>query len=273
MKTEVQLSHIDLPSLIPEIVNDLVRRFNPRYVVLFGSVARGDFNEYSDMDLIVIKDDDDGKIFALSYIYTNNQGVKTDLWGTGETTYAASAHIPGSFCWYPALEGKVVYTRPGLESLDTVIDKVAWKDIMDRKEHDLDNYLELAKKDLRGARLLFADRDYNNAVFMAQRATEKSLKALLVKLGIAPNMTHNIVELTQALPEDLQSEFDMKALDHIYDPIKRLEDGKKINIQYIADIPELTESNVKAVIAQAEEVNNICVNTILHRPEIQPPDL
>jgi predicted nucleotidyltransferase len=45
--------------LIPaELVSSVVAYSNPRRVILFGSVARGDANEDSDLDLLVIVDDD-----------------------------------------------------------------------------------------------------------------------------------------------------------------------------------------------------------------------
>ena len=43
------------PSPIDRIVNGLMAS-RPEKIILFGSMARGDFDEYSDIDLIVIKD-------------------------------------------------------------------------------------------------------------------------------------------------------------------------------------------------------------------------
>ena len=40
------------------IIDDL-KKYNPEKIVLFGSAARGDTDEYSDIDLLVIKDDVD----------------------------------------------------------------------------------------------------------------------------------------------------------------------------------------------------------------------
>ena len=39
---------------LPEIVNRLVREFDPLKIILFGSHARGEANMYSDLDLLVV---------------------------------------------------------------------------------------------------------------------------------------------------------------------------------------------------------------------------
>ncbi|MCE2405848.1 MAG: nucleotidyltransferase domain-containing protein [Dehalococcoidia bacterium] len=43
-----------LPQDVQQVVQDLLP-YGPERVILFGSVARGDSDEYSDMDFIVIK--------------------------------------------------------------------------------------------------------------------------------------------------------------------------------------------------------------------------
>jgi len=39
---------------LPEIVNRLVREFDPLKIILFGSHARGEANMHSDLDLLVV---------------------------------------------------------------------------------------------------------------------------------------------------------------------------------------------------------------------------
>jgi predicted nucleotidyltransferase len=48
------------PLVPPELLNRVVDYFHPRRVVLFGSRARGESGPDSDIDLIVILDDDAG---------------------------------------------------------------------------------------------------------------------------------------------------------------------------------------------------------------------
>ncbi|MGA1839621.1 MAG: nucleotidyltransferase domain-containing protein [bacterium] len=46
------------PELINYIVKKIVREIKPEKIILFGSYARGDFNQASDLDLFIIKDDE-----------------------------------------------------------------------------------------------------------------------------------------------------------------------------------------------------------------------
>ena len=45
-------------SNINEIVSKIALTFNPDKIILFGSFAKGDHNEDSDLDLIIVKESD-----------------------------------------------------------------------------------------------------------------------------------------------------------------------------------------------------------------------
>ena len=67
------------PELIDYIVEKIVREIQPEKIILYGSYARGDFHKDSDLDLFIIKDDEessrmlrrkgdglfDGRLFSL----------------------------------------------------------------------------------------------------------------------------------------------------------------------------------------------------------------
>ena len=61
-----------------ETLNDIVRRIvevaEPERIILFGSVARGDANRHSDVDLLVVKDGADLRRLA-ARIYRRLYGV------------------------------------------------------------------------------------------------------------------------------------------------------------------------------------------------------
>jgi len=51
----VNLAIASLPEKIKGMIDRLIDRYDPELVVLFGSVAKGRFNEDSDVDLLVVK--------------------------------------------------------------------------------------------------------------------------------------------------------------------------------------------------------------------------
>lgn len=54
---------------LDNIKNQIVNKFNPKEVLLFGSLAKGTFRSDSDIDLCIIKDTDD-KRNLITEIYT-----------------------------------------------------------------------------------------------------------------------------------------------------------------------------------------------------------
>lgn len=41
---------------IKRITNQVIKNYQPQKIILFGSAARGDFNENSDVDMLIVKD-------------------------------------------------------------------------------------------------------------------------------------------------------------------------------------------------------------------------
>ncbi|MHB8264222.1 MAG: HEPN domain-containing protein, partial [Acidimicrobiales bacterium] len=159
-------------------------------------------------------------------------------------------------CFPVAVDGEVVYAREGTGDLQTICEEATLEDIERRKAQDIDTYLTLARNDIQGARMFFDLPDYNNAAYHAQQCAEKSSKALLIQTGGAPMRIHNVSQLADDLPPNLQVRFDRDALDNLVDPVKR--DEMIINVRYVADIPELTTSVVNTVLDQASEILNTC---------------
>lgn len=51
------MSVIDVESEIQDIARQIVEKYHPEKIILFGSAARGEFTPDSDVDLVVIKKD------------------------------------------------------------------------------------------------------------------------------------------------------------------------------------------------------------------------
>jgi uncharacterized protein len=58
MATEIQKEVLDEDPVLPEIVERLVRAYEPESVYLFGSKGRGDYGADSDYDLLLVAPDD-----------------------------------------------------------------------------------------------------------------------------------------------------------------------------------------------------------------------
>jgi len=101
--------------LLEEVVRRIVETIQPRRVILFGSRARGDARERSDIDLLVIADSDEPRHLRSAPLY----GVLSDilvpmdiLVYTPEEVEEWSA-VPQAFVTTAAREGKVIYEKQG----------------------------------------------------------------------------------------------------------------------------------------------------------------
>ena len=103
------------PLVPPELLDPVVDYFHPRRVSLFGSRARGDWHPGSDIDLLVVVDDDTSPEKV-----TLRAGVEArrayhdpaDVIPVREETFQRKARIPGTLSRAAFREGIVVYERP-----------------------------------------------------------------------------------------------------------------------------------------------------------------
>ena len=101
--------------LIPEaLLRSVVAYFHPRRIILFGSRARGTFDQDSDIDLLVLLDDDapaEKLTLRAGFDAASNYPGATDIVPCRLATYAARAGTVGTLCNMAAREGVVVYER------------------------------------------------------------------------------------------------------------------------------------------------------------------
>jgi len=104
-----------LAEWVPEIVGDLVAAANPVKIILFGSVARGDDGEDSDIDLLVVLPSLEG--LSKADLMADLRGAVTpaapiDIFVTDPGEISRRKDIIGSMLYWPWREGKVLYDRP-----------------------------------------------------------------------------------------------------------------------------------------------------------------
>ncbi len=99
---------------IEEIAATIVAKFNPKRVMLFGSHARGDFRDDSDLDLFVEMETDlkpPDRNIAISAVF----GLRT--WTMDVVVYTPDEverlrDIPGTLVAIVEAEGEVLHERP-----------------------------------------------------------------------------------------------------------------------------------------------------------------
>ena len=168
---------------IPEIVDRLVREFDPVRIMLFGSHARGDASDGSDLDFLVVlpRIDDTRAAGHAMRAVLRGVPVSADVFAVDVEEISRTGDSVGSFV-YPVLrEGRVVY---GVD---------------ERDEH---TWLRYAEEDLQTAERMLAGRGFalRWACYLAQQAAEKVLRAVLVRDAIQCAYIHDLRKLQDLVP-------------------------------------------------------------------------
>jgi len=101
---------IQTPRLL-NAVSRIIEAANPDRIILFGSQARGDADEHSDYDFLVIchSPTDRGAFVASLFRALGGVGIACDLVVLTEEEFELDKHIPGTVARPAWLEGKVLY--------------------------------------------------------------------------------------------------------------------------------------------------------------------
>ena len=98
----------------PELLDPVVAYFQPRRVILFGSAARGDAGPDSDIDLLVVLDDDaPNEMVSIKAGHEARLPYRrpADVIPCRESTYRRKSRIAGTLAYEAASAGIVVYER------------------------------------------------------------------------------------------------------------------------------------------------------------------
>ena len=106
-------THID-KNTIQSITQLIVERFNPEQVILFGSHARGEVGEHSDVDLLVVLRNDAGRSQRGNPVrraIAERFVLPVDVIIRSPEVLAVQRDDPYSFIHEMLKEGKVLYER------------------------------------------------------------------------------------------------------------------------------------------------------------------
>lgn len=99
------------PQAINQAVEKLVAAARPSKIVLFGSYARGEENEDSDLDLLVVEPavTDKGMEMVRLRRAVGHIGTGVDILLYSEEEIAHRGQVPGTVIYWALREGKVLY--------------------------------------------------------------------------------------------------------------------------------------------------------------------
>ncbi len=103
-----------VPIVPPELLESVVEYFRPRRVILFGSAARGNAGPDSDIDLLVILDDDappEQRTLRAGDRARRAYRRAVDVIPIRQTTFEVKSRIAGTLSQAAKAEGIVVYER------------------------------------------------------------------------------------------------------------------------------------------------------------------
>ena len=101
-------------SVIDEMVRRIAERFSPDRVILFGSHARGDAREDSDVDLLVLFHDVDDPHARAAELYAALIGcseLPKDIVVSTTARFERYRNVVNTVYWPASREGRVLYER------------------------------------------------------------------------------------------------------------------------------------------------------------------
>ena len=96
---------------IQQAVARLVAAAKPSKIILFGSYARGDATEDSDLDLMVIEQDvqNAGEEMIRLHRAVGDVGIGVDVLVYSDREASRRSQVPGTLLYWAYKEGKVLY--------------------------------------------------------------------------------------------------------------------------------------------------------------------
>jgi uncharacterized protein len=190
---------IDDSEELDRVVRRLVEAFDPLAIFLFGSRARGDANEDSDYDLMLVLADDNPRSRSRQHVWKTAESHRINPFLTRAGAFAWRRHEVGTLEYEVQVDGIRLYPtsgadlqhgeapRNGREPMTIIV---------------VEEWLEKGRRDLIMARKACEGDDAvpDQAAYHVQQAAEKLTKAALVAHEIRPRKGHKIGQFAKRLP-------------------------------------------------------------------------
>ena len=97
--------------LVQETIDTIVEKFNPKMVIVFGSVAKGTADDHSDLDILVVMETDQSYFKRPIAIYKEvyRIGIPKDILVLTPEEFDEGKYNPYSFTSEIVRTGKVAY--------------------------------------------------------------------------------------------------------------------------------------------------------------------
>ncbi len=193
---------------IQKVVWQIVKRFKPQRVILFGSQVTGKAKEDSDLDLLVVTEIGDASPREVALCIREAITAPKRIWMGRELRVWLDIHVfppkefeaallrKGIFLTTAVTEGIVLYEAPDVTPLSTLLEQqTGWEG--EGMKPETQDWVAKAEGDWQDANFLrqAPTPNWDNICFHAQQCAEKYLKAFLEEQSISFPKTHKLTEL------------------------------------------------------------------------------
>ncbi len=209
-----------IPDEIVVLAEQLVRDVEPAQVILFGSQARGDIHQWSDVDLLVVLSNgrDEREALQAARKAVHGSRLQCDLFVATTDRVRKSGDVVGTI-FRPALrEGRLLYDGSASPPWDTsrLSAQLEVEPVTQRERTAATReWLDQAGEELRVAEMALTVEPAASSTigYLSQQVAEKALKAVLVFLQIEYQLSHNLDEIRNAIPGGWQLKHHYPELD------------------------------------------------------------
>jgi uncharacterized protein len=192
---------IDDPKELDRVVRRIADRINPLAIYLFGSRARGDADEDSDYDLLVVVPDDapQERLWERVWEAAKSGRIAANAMIRLKSDFALYRHEVGSLSYEIEVDGIQLWPCTGTD-LRKILPRPRNAGSMSAKV--VESCLRPVDRDLRAARKCCEGEDPipDQGAYHVQQAAEKLTKAVLVAHAIRPRKGHKIEEFAPLIP-------------------------------------------------------------------------